>query len=202
MFDAQIINEAYDELNEEGLAKIAPEEKYEDKRDPKIERIRKLVSDIQGILYKIEDSAYDQEFGKEDDDIRDEMKKSLTKTMVKMVDRLKEVVGEDPKKKDKEEDKEEDSKDEESEDEEDDDEEDKEDKEEDKEETEKELEKNSKEEIVSQIMKLFPTESVKSPQGKEYAIVEINEEKSLLKDIASGENFKIDTNILRKWKNN
>jgi len=166
MLDPKIVNEAYDEINisqlKEDVDGGQPKEMNTPKLDPKIERIRKLISDIQNIIYKLQDE-YDDKYGKEDNDLRDEMKKALSKTMYKMVDRLKDVL------------------------------EDKEDKEEDKKE-----EKEDKKE--SNFFKLFPTESVISPQGKEYKIIEINENKSLIED-GNGEKFKVDTNILKMWKN-
>ncbi len=209
MINPDIINEAYNELNEDITEVVAKDTVEEKKRDPKIERIKKLVNDISGLLYKLEDNPYDVEFGKEDDDIRDEMKKTISKTIVKMVDRLKDIVSgeaKDGKKEEEKEDKEEDKKDKEDDDKEEDDKEDdkkdkEEDKEDDKEENDEDDEDKKTEQKGPEMLKLFPTESVISPQGKKYIIIEMNDDKSLLKD-SDGENFKIDTDILRNWKNN
>jgi len=201
MIDANIINEAYNELNpilkEDGEVAVAPTPEV--KKDPKLERIRKLVNDISNIIYKLQDTEYDKGVGKEDDDIRDEMKKSMSKAMYKMVKRLKGILDGDDKGEDKEEDKKE-EKEEKKEDKEDEEEEDKEEEEDD--ENEEEDDKDDKKE-EGNFMKLFPTtENITSPQGKKYIVLEANENKSLIKDIQSGEKFSIETNILLKWKNN
>ena len=220
MIDPSIIEEAYTELNEvkEIKSKSIKEEKLiykprkiqeseayqqflienpvymskddiEVERDPVIERMRKLINDIQSMLFKLDDNVYDKEAGKEDDDIRDEMKAAMKTSILKMIERLEEVAKKEWKEEAEEEAEEE--VEEEAE------------KEVEEEEAEKEVEKEEEEvkEDGPEILKLFPTESVISPQGVNYTIIEINENKALLQD-PHGEQFKIETNTLKKWKSN
>jgi len=190
MLDSRIIDEAYNEINILQIKEEIDSPKEEIKLDPKFERIKKLVSDIQNMIYRIQDS-YTDEYGKEDNDLRDEMKKSLNKTMYKMVDRLKDILENNEEKKDEGEEKKDEGEEKKEEGEE------KKDEGEEKKDEDKEEEKKEEE---SNLFKLFPTESVISPQGKEYKIIEVNEHKSLIED-NSGDKFKVDTNILKMWKN-
>ncbi len=225
MIDPSIIEEAYTELNEvkEIKSKSIKEEKLiykprkiqeseayqqflienpvymskddiEVERDPVIERMRKLINDIQSMLFKLDDNVYDKEAGKEDDDIRDEMKAAMKTSILKMIERLEEVA-----KKEWKEEAEEEAEEEVEEEAEEEAEEEVEEEEEDEKEEEKEEEEVK--EDGPEILKLFPTESVTSPQGINYTIIEINENKALLQD-PHGEQFKIETNTLKKWKSN
>jgi len=202
MIDPSIIEEAYTELNEvkEIKSKSIKEEKliYKPRKiqesevyqqflvenpvymskddievecDPVVERMRKLINDIQSMLFKLDDNVYDKEAGKEDDDIRDEMKAAMKISILKMIERLEEVAKKEWKEEEEEE----------------------------AEEVEKEEEEVK--EDGPEILKLFPTEEVISPQGVNYTIIEINENKALLQD-PHGEQFKIETNTLKKWKSN
>ena len=67
-------SEAYKRFLIENPAFISmPEEGVEVERDPVIERMRKLISDIQSMLFKLDDNVGDEDAGKEDDDIRRNM---------------------------------------------------------------------------------------------------------------------------------
>ena len=271
MIDPRIIDEAYKELsaqslNESDTTPVAANNPIKEKRDPKIERIKKLVNDISSLLYKLEDNPYDAEFGKEDDDLRDEMKKLASKTIVKMVNRLKDIIEDDIDKSKKDDKDESDSDDKKSkkDDKDESDSDDKKSKKDDKDESDSDDKKKDEEDVKpegqfeiykdkvgkfrfrlktekgetimsseayeskqalkkaidsvienvsdqttddkddkkeNQMPKLFPTESIVSPQGKEYIILEVNKKKSLVRDALIGETFKINNDILKKWKN-
>lgn len=214
MLDPRIIEEAYDEiqysykrLDESGLV---IESESNDKK-PEVDKIKKLVNNISSLLHKFDDI--------EDKDSISDIISAVNKSIVKMVDQLTSIVNDvkeekndegDDKKTDSDSKDTKDSSDNKDRPDDDDSDKDNDEKDSKKDEDDDKVKdkyddkyddkKDDKKEEESQMLKLFPTESVTSPQGIEYTILEVNEDKSLLKDIANGEKFKIDNKILKKWK--
>ena len=203
MLDPRIIDEAYNELNNAPLNESSPVLIIEsDDKEYDMKKVKKLVNDISSLLHKFDDI--------EDKESMSDIMIAVQKSVVKMVDELKTEVCSTKKKEDakedddeKDDDKEKKSKDDEKKDEDKDDKGDEDGSEEaDKDEKENDNDDEEKAEEVTNMLKMFPTtESITSPQGVEYLIVEANIKKSTVKDLLTGEQFKIDTDILKKWKN-
>lgn len=209
MIDPSIIEEAYSELNipilKEGILPPEDIKIVNVNKDHVLERMKKLIFDIQSMLQRIDDSDNndgEDDYSEEDDDIRDEMKTALKTSIMKMIERFEAIANKAWKEESEEVEKEgEDGDDEDDEDNDEDEDDEDNDEDENNEDNDEDDEDDEKKDNEPGVLTLFHTESITSPLGINYTIIETNENKSLLKD-PQGETFKIGNDVLRKWKSN
>jgi hypothetical protein len=224
MIDISILEEACNELeNDELKGKTITEDCGEsccsncEKKPPvdkKYERVRLLINDISSMCYSLQGNSYDdKDYGKEDDDLRNELKAKQADLLYKSISRLKEIFDGDLKKEekkddDKKEEKDDDKKDDVKEDDdkkkEDEDSDKKDDDKEEKKDDDKEKDDDKKPKETNDISKLFANlskdESITSPKGETFSIIDLNEERSVVKNIKTGEKFTVENSVLLKWK--
>lgn len=190
MLDSNIIEEALKEHNEQQLnesghkkRKSAKEQLFEhllhemypqaaNFQQPKTKytRISDLIRILQDALWKIQDYEHNIDQNPEDKDIYDTAKQNYENMINSTIDRIKEVWNSAEEQ--PQEDEQEQSSDQESGD-----------------------------IDWSQVtLQLQPEETIVSPLNKEYYVMEVNEEKAKLKEVANGEIWHVDVKDVKKWK--
>ena len=197
MLDSNIIDEALKEsnqqqLNENGRKKRSAKEQlfehllhemypqmatFEQPKN-KYTRINDLLRVLQDALWKVQDYERNIDQNPEDKDIYDTAKQNYENMINSTIDRIKEVwnsAEEQPKEE-----------------------------EEEPEQQQQEPEQSSDQQgdiDWSQVtLQLQPEETIISPQNREYYVMEVNEDRAKLKEVANGEIWHIDVKDARKWK--
>lgn len=193
MLDSNIIEEALRESNEQQLnengrkKKSAKEQLFESllhemypqvaqftPEKNKYTRMSDLIRILQDALWKIQDYERNIDQNPEDKDIYDTAKQNYENMVNSTIDRIKEVwnsAEEQPA---------DDSQ---------------------SGEVDNPQDQSSGDIDWSQVtLQLQPEETIISPQNKEYYVMEVNEEKAKLKEIANGEIWHVSTKDVKKWK--